>query len=604
MPEPVETHRPYLAGLDGLRALAVLAVIAYHLHWLPGGLLGVGVFFTLSGYLITDLLVAEWDARGTIRLRVFWLRRARRLLPALGCLLLVVVGGSLVAEPGRLPGLAGQVVAAALYVSNWWDIFQRVPYFARFGPPSPLGHLWSLAVEEQFYLVWPLLLILGLRRVPQRCWLAAGTLGLAALSAGVMAWLYVPGANPDRVYYGTDTRAFSLLIGAALALVWPSARRAAARPRHAGHLAGTLGLLVMVALMAGTNAYQPWMYPYGMVLLAVATAVAIAALVDPRTVWARVLGCRPLRWIGVRSYGIYLWHYPVIVLTTPLVAQEDPAGPRAALQIAATLVLAAASWRWIEDPIRRGQLPWRLRDAGRFRRAPLRWGLVAMAVCGVLAFDTLGLLQRDGGGTSAVPGLVVPAADRGTPPSRTALRPPDPRGGSRPTGAAPLGQGVTIIGDSILVDLAPDLQTLLPGVVLSAQVGRQMMQAPAVIARLQAQHRLGSRVVLELGTNGPFTAAELRTVIRDLGPVRRVVLVNTREPRPWQDAVNATLAAVAATTPHTVVVDWYQASAGQPDYFYPDGVHPNPTGAAVLATLIARAVFPHHAFAPPPAAGG
>ncbi|CAB3391326.1 membrane protein of unknown function [Kyrpidia spormannii] len=241
-----------MPGLDGLRALAVLAVLAYHLNpgWAPGGMLGVGVFFVLSGYLITDLLAEEWRQTGRIDLRDFWMRRFRRLIPALWLLLITVILVLLVSDPGRLGSLWGDLVAAFFYVSNWWYIFHHISYFQQFGPPSPFGHLWSLAVEEQFYLLWPLLLALGLRRLSRR-WMLTGILTGAILSAGAMAWIYQPGVDPSRVYYGTDTRAFALLFGAALALVWPSRHLAPALSRGRRRLlsaAGIAGLLVVLIL--------------------------------------------------------------------------------------------------------------------------------------------------------------------------------------------------------------------------------------------------------------------------------------------------------------------------------------------------------------------
>ena len=213
-----------MPGLDGLRAIAVIAVIAYHLDpdLIPGGLLGVGVFFTLSGYLITDLLLGQREATGSLKLGDFWMRRARRLLPALFLMLAVVVAWVTLLDRSQLPSLRGDVLAAVAYVSNWWNIVREASYFARFGPPPPFDHLWSLAVEEQFYLIWPWLLLLGLRFLPGRYMLALVTLAGAAVSAGAMAMIYQPGIDPTRVYEGTDTRAFGLLVGAALAMVWPS----------------------------------------------------------------------------------------------------------------------------------------------------------------------------------------------------------------------------------------------------------------------------------------------------------------------------------------------------------------------------------------------
>src|SRR3712207_86026 len=231
MPKPVGQSQRYMPGLDGLRAIAVIAVVAYHLDpaWAPGGLLGVGVFFTLSGYLITDLLLGQRAVTGSLQLGQFWLRRARRLLPALFLMIAVVVAWVTLLDPSRLPALRGDVLAATFYVSNWWNIIREASYFARFGPPPPLDHLWSLAVEEQFYLIWPWFLWLGLRLTRGRpglfvTILTGLTLAGAALSTAAMWILYQPGVDPTRVYEGTDTRAAGLLIGAALAVVWPSRR--------------------------------------------------------------------------------------------------------------------------------------------------------------------------------------------------------------------------------------------------------------------------------------------------------------------------------------------------------------------------------------------
>jgi peptidoglycan/LPS O-acetylase OafA/YrhL len=359
MPKPVDSGQRYLPGLDGLRAIAVLAVIAYHegFGWAPGGLLGVGVFFTLSGFLITSLLTEQWasTARGTrkagIRLGDFWLRRARRLLPALFVMLAIVTAWVTMADRARLASLRGAVGAAAGYFSNWYYIAKSQSYFSRFAPPQPLDHLWSLAVEEQFYLIWPVLLMAGLFLLRRR--------GKAA-----PRWLVLPTAALTALSIG-------LLIGAMLALAWPVGRTVVAgrAGRVLCDVLGFAGLAVIGVMIWRVGEYSVFAYRGGLVLLSFASAAVVASTAVPGTKVGQALGWKPLRWIGARSYGIYLWHYPVIVLTTPANARFSLL--RAVLQITAAVAIAALSWRFVEEPIRHGAIgkTWnRLRSAGSWTR--------------------------------------------------------------------------------------------------------------------------------------------------------------------------------------------------------------------------------------------
>jgi peptidoglycan/LPS O-acetylase OafA/YrhL len=394
MPEPVKRNERYMPGLDGLRAIAVLAVIAFHLGfgWAPGGLLGVGIFFTLSGYLITDILLSQLARIGHIRLGRFWLARARRLLPALFVMLAIVVAWVTIFGPAQPQQFRNAVVASALYVSNWQLIFGDVSYFARFAPPGPLNHLWSLAIEEQFYIVWPFLLLLGVRLVREvplpsgvRPRLAVATLALALASAILMAALYHPSLDPSRVYYGTDTRAFELLFGAALAMVWPSrrlTRRVTLGARNLLDGLGLLGLVVIAVMIWRTGQYSSFLYRGGFVLLSLATVLVVAALAHPACRLGKALGWRPLRWVGVRSYAIYLWHFPIIVLTTHGGVAHGDEPLREALQVAAIMAVAALSWRYLEDPVRHGAIErlWRrLRSQGWSPRQMTQrgWALLA-----------------------------------------------------------------------------------------------------------------------------------------------------------------------------------------------------------------------------------
>jgi peptidoglycan/LPS O-acetylase OafA/YrhL len=397
MPEPITRGERYMPGLDGLRAIAVLAVICFHLGfgWAPGGLLGVGIFFTLSGYLITDILLGQYARRGAIRLGRFWLGRARRLLPALFLMLLVVIAWVTIFGPAQPDQFREAVVSAIFYVNNWQQIAANVSYFARFAPEQPLNHLWSLSVEEQFYIFWPFILLIGLRFIHDRNGkglrpqLALWTLGLAIASSILMAVLYHPSLDPSRVYYGTDTRAEGLLFGAALAMVWPSGRlnrRITPQARKTLDAMGCVGLLIIALMIWRTGEFSQFLYRGGFVVLSLATVMVLMPLAHPACRLGTVVGAKPLRWIGVRSYGIYLWQTPVIVLTSPQHGDTHSL-IRDVLQVAAILIIASLSWKYVEEPIRHGAIG---RLLARRRRVGWSWatfspeGRMVLVAVGVL----------------------------------------------------------------------------------------------------------------------------------------------------------------------------------------------------------------------------
>jgi peptidoglycan/LPS O-acetylase OafA/YrhL len=379
MPEPVKRNQRYMPGLDGLRAIAVLAVIVFHLgfDWAPGGLLGVGIFFTLSGYLITDILLAQLNGHGKIDFLRFWGARARRLLPALFVMLAIVVAWVTIFGPAQPDQFRKAVVSAIFYVNNWEQIFENVSYFARFAAEGPLNHLWSLSVEEQFYILWPFLLLGGVKLVHERPLpsgvrprLAALALVLALISTIEMAILYHPSLDPSRIYYGTDTRAGGLLFGCALAMVWPSrrlSRRIAPQARNTLDGLGALGLLIIALMIWQVGEFDRFLYQGGFVLLSLATVMVLMPLTHPACRLGKIVGAPPLRWVGVRSYGIYLWQTPIIVLTGP--GGRAPEGLLGkALQVVAIFAIAGLSWRFVEEPIRHGAI-------GRFfaRRRKVGW---------------------------------------------------------------------------------------------------------------------------------------------------------------------------------------------------------------------------------------
>ena len=312
---------PYVGGLDGLRAFAVVAVLLYHagVAAVPGGFLGVDVFFVLSGYLITSLLLAERERTGRIDLLRFWARRARRLLPAAVLVVVASVAAIAILHPREAGPLRGDAIASLFYVNNWHQILAERSYFDAFERPSLLQHLWSLAVEEQFYLLWPLALGACLSALGRGRTVAV-TLVAGVCSAVFMAFLFQPGTDPSRVYYGTDTHAVGLLVGALLAFAWPLRplvsvpRRRAAAALDAG--AALAGAAVLIAMLTWQD-YDPWVYRGGIAVVSIATAVLVAAIAHPASRAGRWLGVAPLLWIGRRSYGIYLWHWPVMALTRP-----------------------------------------------------------------------------------------------------------------------------------------------------------------------------------------------------------------------------------------------------------------------------------------------
>ncbi|QDH20996.1 acyltransferase family protein [Saccharibacillus brassicae] len=598
--EPAAEHpKPgagrYMPGLDGLRALAVLAVIFYHLHtqWAPGGLLGVTMFFVLSGYLITDILLAQWDRTGRFDMKDFWVRRAKRLLPAMLAVVLATVLWSILVDRSRLPAMLGDVPAALLYYSNWWLIFHEVSYFESFGPLSPLGHLWSLAVEEQFYIFWPVLLGIGLILAQKnRGKLALVLAGLSLASALAMGIMYQPGQDPSRVYYGTDTRLFSLLIGAALAVVWPSRKLKTNISRSATKtldVTATICLIVIAVLIFKSNDYGTFLYRGGMVLLSLATTILVAALAHPACRLGRVLGAKPLRWIGARSYGLYLWHYPVIVLTTPLVNTGGPNMTRILLQLLVSFVLAELSYRYVEQPVRSGNFGrwWKrvMREPGIGRKRLLRTLGGTAALVLVLGF-AMNRLAPPAEAQTPYAGTDVPAVEAAADPA-AAVPAVDAADVPLPAGT---GVGMTAIGDSVMLDIKPYLTAELPGIAVDGLVGRQMSQAPALVDQLEAEGRIGTTVLIQLGTNGSFTDEQLDGLLAKLPEAKKIILVNTRVPRPWEGVVNSALERAAQRDDRVLLIDWHSASAGRDDYFARDGVHLMPAGARAYTQLLVDAL--------------
>ena len=614
MAEP-ETRAPrhlprlgYIPALDGLRAVAVIAVLLYHggQAWMPGGFLGVDVFFVISGYLITCLLLADFQQHGRSGLKRFWLRRARRLLPALFLMLFVVSLYAVLFLPDAVSQLRGEVLAALLYVENWFLIFRNLSYFQSTGRPPLLQHVWSLAVEEQFYVLWPLLLAFLLAvwgRHRRRILLLVGMLVVA--STIEMAVLYHPYTDPSRVYYGTDTRVLALLLGAALAFVWAPWKISGRTGRNAAVMldaAAVVSGIVLIWMFLNVGEFDPSLYRGGFLAAAMVSAVLIAATVHPAsrlTPW--LLGFSLFRWIGVRSYGIYLWHWPVYMVTRPHSDVPLTGLPLLALRLVLTFVIAALSYRYVEEPIRHGAIERRwavYRNAGSAERRQMatRFGVIAGGATAAVALVVVGLLS--GGSVGPPPGFPKAAAIVLNPAgSNTPTTVPNQ---TPPLITAPVPTAVpahvTAIGDSVMLGASDALKAAIDAKFdgdvtrVDAKESRQFSAGVDVIQAYHDQGLLGQDVIVQLGTNGEVNPADFDRMMGLLSAAHRVIVVNAHVSRPWEGEVNDTLAAGVKRYKNAVLLDWHDFAAAHPEFFYDDGIHLRPDGAQAYAQFVTQAL--------------
>jgi peptidoglycan/LPS O-acetylase OafA/YrhL len=614
----------YLPGLDGIRALAVIGVLLYHadLTWVSGGYLGVDVFFVLSGFLITTLILEEYDRSGGVRFSQFYLRRARRLFPAVVVLLAVVgVAAALVYRDA-----AGQVradsLASLFYVNNWKYVIDQMSYFEFIGRPPMLKHLWSLSVEEQFYFVWPAVAFLLMRRWNRRGvrWVA---IALALLSTAWMIRLSVSNAyfdptnpiDPSRAYFGTDSHAMGLLVGAALATFWRPGRLQAAVPTGARVIVTGTGVAALVAvlgffLFVGED--TAWMYTRGgFLVLALVVALLIAMATHPASPLGGWLGTQPWRYIGQRSYGLYLWHWPIFMVTRPTLDVPLDGLPLLVLRLGLTFGIAELSYRFVEMPIRRGLIDrwvaaWRS-STGADRQRRTRRGIAAIA--GVLASVVFvgAALSSAASATPAVAPDVAQALgienggptevsldDPGDGPSPSASATGKQHGSSTPTPSptsslAPNQNGqLSGIGDSVMLGARDTLKQVIPGTKVDAAVSRFPGAFIGRLKRYVAGDKLAPVVVLHPGTNGTIPEDMMRQMLDILKDTPRVVVVNDQMPRTWEQPNNKVIAKVVPDYPNAVLADWNKASANHPEYFVSDGIHLTPKGARAYAQLIKK----------------
>lgn len=597
---PARPKSRYIPSLDGLRAFAVLAVIAYHMGmpWATGGLLGVTVFFVLSGYLITSLLVIEFQGTGRINLPDFWLRRIRRLFPAIVFSVVTIAVLCTIFNHALLTKLRPDVVPSLFFFNNWWQIFHNVSYFDALGSPSPVTHFWSLAIEEQFYLVWPVLLFVMMKLGVKKRTLSIMTLVLALLSAVDMAILFDPHGDPSRVYYGTDTRAFSLLIGAWLAFVWPSNQLGATDSVQIGTAARRaldgVGILAFVglALMVGfCDGFSPFLYYGGLVLCSVLTAIVIAVLVHPASLLSKFWGLPPFVWIGKRSYGIYLWHYPILLLMVPQNGFAETSWWMLLLALAVIFAISAFSYTFVENPIRHGAIGALLADLANRRTTLVEWirsHIIHVVVSAALVLTAIGglIFVPD---TSALEGgdlLKDESAQIGGP-TAGALS-----GGEQDAHEAPAGAKLDIlmIGDSVSVRAIPNFQETFPYGAIDAAVNRQLYVGEDIYRSYADQNIVGDIVVFALGTNGVATDDQLDELVGTVGSDKRIWLINTRSTQSWMSETNDALARAADRYDNVSLIDWYGLSSTHGDWFDGDGTHLSAEGAQAYVDMVHAAV--------------
>jgi peptidoglycan/LPS O-acetylase OafA/YrhL len=577
----------YIPSIDGLRAIAVTAVLLYHLgvNWIPGGFLGVDLFFCISGYVITRQLLDSIDRKSGLDLREFYQARIRRLLPAL---LFMLVGTLFIIAIGAPDGIRRYLTDLPFVLTgteNWHLVAIHQDYFAATGRPPLLQHIWSLGVEAQFYLFWPLILLVILRRFGKKN-VARISLGISALS-GLVLFIYSISADhassnrTSHIYFGTDTHSLGLFLGAALAVSWIPQNLGSTITDRAQDFVdgiGVFGLIGLLSTFLFINEGNTALYQVAFPLAAIFGCATITSLVHPASRFAPLIGSRPLLWIGERSYGIYLWHWVIFQISRP---SEDLAGATWAINCARILIviaLADISLRWIEIPIRRGKVAdWLHGMKYRTLATQKRQKVLIFASVFFIALTSSGAgwsawLQND-----SLTKKNAALANEQPPPVPTLSA--DNRGKI----------GLWVTGDSIILGTHEKLAAKYPVALVNARVGRQIGE----LIQVATQDGVGLKadpVVFDLGNNNHLTIEDTQKLFALFKNQPKIVVVNAAVPRGWRDDNNRIIREVASNYPQATVVDWASISQGHPEYFAPDGIHLNDVGGDVYVGAISEAL--------------
>ena len=575
----------HIPAIDGLRAVAVTAVVFYHLGfpWIPGGFLGVDLFFVISGYVITRLLLDSIARSGGLDLRGFYKARARRLLPPMIFMIVVTTFYVSIWAQDSVKRFLTDIPFSLTGAMNWWLVFKQQDYFEAIGRPPLLQHTWSLAVESQFYLIWPVLLLLILKRFGKKV-IPIAALAIALFS-GIALFLVSlqldASSSVSHVYFGTDTHSIGLFLGAALAVSWIPQNFKSEVSNKAQNFIDFIGVFGLVGILGSfllIDASSPTAYKIAFPLAAIFGAAIITSIVHPASRFAPILQNRVLLWIGERSYAIYLWHWVVFQITRPRVDIDGQDWALIALRILVVLALADISLKLVELPIRSGRVEYWFKGM-KYRTASVR-KRQKIAVISSISVLLLSL--------TALSSVAVVSSNRVTQAFQETLQ-------SEPEFTPPVSVAVDrtgmiwLTGDSVILGIRSALAEIHPLLVVNARVGRA---APELLEEMSRdlEKAAGSTVVLDLGNNDLLTEEIVRSIFELAKESPRIVVVNTAVPRPYRDANNELIAELAAQYSNVKVVDWSAISDGHPEYFAPDGVHLVPTGVSAYVIAIDEAL--------------
>ena len=601
----------YLPSIDSLRALAVLAVIIYHVdvNYLPGGFLGVDLFFVLSGYLISSLIIKEYRKTGSLNLYNFYIRRARRLLPAVYFMITVglvvmVLFNEVLLRKSHLDAIFGYI-----YSSNWWYIFHKLDYFDSFGAQSPFKHLWSLAIEEQFYMIFPLLFLLINRKKKSK----DGTyklnknflyvvLGLILVSLIAHILLFDIN-NISRIYFGTDTRAFSLLVGVVGAILYPMEKlHAKVTPQQniMYSVVSLVSIATLITVMIYTSEYNTWLYRGGFLLVAILGLIVIISSGKQHTLMSRLLSFKPVVFIGKISYSLYLWHFPVLVLTTPVSEIGNPNIIFVILRVILTFALATASYVFVETPIRK--LGFKNYINVIFKKLKKRPRKSRKAYAGIVGLvSVLFLMGIFGKSVPFISTAFVKEMEanketqfvnNGNNKENNQEKSSDSNKDKKDNkedknNSDKKYSSVVVMGDSLTVDIGEKFQELYPGAVIDGKIGRQLYVAVEEAKSYSKYNNENSAIIFQLGTNGPFTESQIEELVKEFDKAD-IYFVNIKVPRAWEKTVNAALKETQEKHSNVKIIDWYSVANSSKDLFEPDRVHLNQTGIAEMLTLIEK----------------